>query len=113
MSKKESAPISDAMKKGEEPLRSFGDLLQFYSKEDEPKKTSQPEAEQAADTIASANAIESESPQETSPQAESIEETPPPPSSPSPVDEQLHPDANNTDDDQPAELPTSPDKSAS
>ncbi|MDB4353638.1 S1 RNA-binding domain-containing protein, partial [bacterium] len=29
--KKESKPISDAMQKGDEPLRSFGDLMQFYS----------------------------------------------------------------------------------
>ncbi len=29
--KKETKPISDAMQKGEEPLRSFGDLMQFYS----------------------------------------------------------------------------------
>ncbi|MDG2222470.1 MAG: S1 RNA-binding domain-containing protein [Rubripirellula sp.] len=28
--KKESKPISDAMQKGEEPLRSFGDLMQFF-----------------------------------------------------------------------------------
>ena len=29
--KKESKPISDAMQKGDEPLRSFGDLMQFYT----------------------------------------------------------------------------------
>ncbi|MGB0758846.1 MAG: S1 RNA-binding domain-containing protein, partial [Rubripirellula sp.] len=29
--KKETKPISDAMQKGEEPLRSFGDLMQFYN----------------------------------------------------------------------------------
>ncbi|MDA9777594.1 S1 RNA-binding domain-containing protein [Rubripirellula sp.] len=30
VSKAESKPISDAMQKGEEPLRSFGDLMQFF-----------------------------------------------------------------------------------
>ena len=29
--KKETKPISDAMQKGDEPLRSFGDLMQFYT----------------------------------------------------------------------------------
>ncbi|MEM0927044.1 MAG: S1 RNA-binding domain-containing protein, partial [Planctomycetota bacterium] len=32
VAKAESKPISDAMKKGDEPLRSFGDLMQFYAK---------------------------------------------------------------------------------
>ncbi len=37
-SKKPAAPITDAMKKGQEPLRSFSDLLQFY----EVKRTDTP-----------------------------------------------------------------------
>ena len=35
------------MKKGDEPLRSFGDLMQFYTQQDEPAKpegTAKPEA---------------------------------------------------------------------
>jgi transcriptional accessory protein Tex/SPT6 len=34
--KKESKPISDAMQKGEEPLRSFGDLMQFFDQSNPP-----------------------------------------------------------------------------
>ncbi|MEO1526256.1 MAG: S1 RNA-binding domain-containing protein [Planctomycetota bacterium] len=42
VAKPEDTPISDAMQSGDEPLRSFGDLMQFYSgkekdKQDEPK----------------------------------------------------------------------------
>ncbi|NND97337.1 MAG: S1 RNA-binding domain-containing protein, partial [Pirellulaceae bacterium] len=33
--KKEESNISDAMQKGDEPLRSFGDLMQFYTKKDD------------------------------------------------------------------------------
>ena len=37
VSKAESKPISDAMQKGEEPLRSFGDLMQFFGTSNAPK----------------------------------------------------------------------------
>ena len=50
--KKETKPISDAMQKGEEPLRSFGDLLQFYtpsagSEEAKPAKSSKKKVDAA------------------------------------------------------------------
>ena len=53
-SKKPAAPITDAMKKGQEPLRSFSDLLQFYEvkRSDAPGTvtpgTVTPQSEQAA-----------------------------------------------------------------
>jgi transcriptional accessory protein Tex/SPT6 len=50
VSKPEEAPISDAMKKGDEPLRSFGDLLQFYSKEEQSPAPGPPPASSAAET---------------------------------------------------------------
>ena len=37
VSKAEAKPISDAMQKGEEPLRSFGDLMQFFGNNNSPK----------------------------------------------------------------------------
>lgn len=37
VAKPEAKPITDAMQKGDEPLRSFGDLMQFYSGKDEPE----------------------------------------------------------------------------
>ncbi len=47
-----SAPISEAMEKGAEPLRSFGDLLQFYSKKETPEpKTVKPKAEAATKQV--------------------------------------------------------------
>ena len=48
-SKKPAAPITDAMKKGQEPLRSFSDLLQFYEvkRSDTPGPVT-PQSEQAA-----------------------------------------------------------------
>lgn len=45
-SKKPKAPISDAMKEGDEPLRSFSDLLQFY----EAKRTDVPPPKSAETT---------------------------------------------------------------
>ena len=50
MGKKETKPISDAMQKGEEPLRSFGDLMQFYTppagaEEAKPEKTTKKKAD--------------------------------------------------------------------
>ena len=48
-SKKPAAPITDAMKKGQEPLRSFSDLLQFYEvKRSDTPGTVTPQSEQAA-----------------------------------------------------------------
>ncbi len=37
VSKAEAKPISDAMQKGEEPLRSFGDLMQFFGNANSPE----------------------------------------------------------------------------
>ena len=61
VSKAEAKPISDAMQKGEEPLRSFGDLMQFFDHSNAPespakepkaaaKDVEQPKAEIPADT---------------------------------------------------------------
>ncbi|WP_372894750.1 S1 RNA-binding domain-containing protein [Stieleria sp.] len=49
VAKPEAKPLTDAMQKGDEPLRSFGDLLQFYSKqEDAPAaKESKPKSDAA------------------------------------------------------------------
>ena len=47
-SKQPKAPISEAMKEGEEPLRSFSDLLQFYE-----SKRTEPSTPPAADTSGS------------------------------------------------------------
>ncbi|GAA5505745.1 S1 RNA-binding domain-containing protein [Novipirellula caenicola] len=48
VSSKPVEPISDAMLKGDEPLRSFGDLLQFVSKDKgEPAKEVKPKKEKA------------------------------------------------------------------
>ena len=56
--KKETKPISDAMQKGEEPLRSFGDLMQFFDsppavEEQQPEKQaekSKPKQVEASDS---------------------------------------------------------------
>ncbi|MAI30155.1 MAG: hypothetical protein CBE00_00210 [Planctomycetaceae bacterium TMED240] len=74
--KKETKPISDAMQKGEEPLRSFGDLMQFYTppaggeeaKPEKAKKKKAGPASAAGDTASSAGVSVTES---TSPVAES------------------------------------------
>ncbi len=44
VSKEPAKPITDAMQKGDEPLRSFGDLMQFYS-QDEKQKSQPPQSE--------------------------------------------------------------------
>ena len=44
-SKKPKANITDAMKEGEEPLRSFSDLMQFY----QAKRTDEPTKETKSD----------------------------------------------------------------
>jgi hypothetical protein len=35
-------PITDAMKKGKEPMRTFGDLLQFYQMQEKPPEPPPP-----------------------------------------------------------------------
>ncbi|KAA5540735.1 S1 RNA-binding domain-containing protein [Roseiconus nitratireducens] len=85
VAKPEAKPISDAMQKGDEPLRSFGDLLQFYSgsekksaekqSDGKPQQKSKPKAEEsqaAGDPPASdATPAAKESPAESAPSAES------------------------------------------
>ncbi|MEO1614916.1 MAG: S1 RNA-binding domain-containing protein [Planctomycetota bacterium] len=65
VAKAESKPISDAMKKGDEPLRSFGDLMQFYTPENpapeskpvaKPKQEAAPPAETPAPEVDAAAA---------------------------------------------------------
>ena len=85
VSKKEKTKITDAMQKGDEPLRSFGDLMQFYGKDESKKKDDskkqgkpkkdQPAAEPKAESkpaepkeAASDVTAKSDSPQETKPQ---------------------------------------------
>ena len=46
--KKEQKPLTDAMRQGKEPLRTFGDLKQFLSRSEEP-----PAAEPPAESPAS------------------------------------------------------------
>jgi len=41
-------PITEAMKKGKEPMRTFGDLLQFYEQKPKPQDDNQPRAQPAA-----------------------------------------------------------------
>ncbi len=56
----DSTPLSEAMQKGKEPLRSFGDLMQFVTKEKAPaektpqpkEKPAEPQPEPVADTPA-------------------------------------------------------------
>jgi transcriptional accessory protein Tex/SPT6 len=56
---KPSAPISDAMQKGKEPLRSFSDLMQFYQgKREEPSATGAP-PNQEPSPLAAPNPAES------------------------------------------------------
>lgn len=42
--KKEAKPITDAMQKGEEPLRSFGDLMQFFGSTDKAQAPEPPKS---------------------------------------------------------------------
>ena len=61
-SKKEAAPISDAMKTGDEPLRSFGDLMQFYSKEEKQVPPApEPDKQSAGESTPQAEVSSSES----------------------------------------------------
>ena len=71
VSKPEAKPITDAMQKGEEPLRSFGDLMQFFDK----TTSSKPEAPEAK---ASENAPTPDraAPEDASPGNDSAAESP-------------------------------------
>ncbi|MDV6031620.1 MAG: S1 RNA-binding domain-containing protein [Phycisphaera sp. RhM] len=62
VAKPEAKPLTDAMQKGDEPLRSFGDLLQFYSKqEDAPAaKESKPKADTGKSDAAKAESAATE-----------------------------------------------------
>jgi protein Tex len=72
-SKKPVAPISEAMKEGDEPLRSFSDLLQFY----EAKRTVGPEtAPQNAEPVEIKVEVASEQPTHAEQQVEHIAEQP-------------------------------------
>ncbi len=144
VSKRESAPISDAMKKGEEPLRSFGDLLQFYSKEDESQKTAEQQEAGSAETEPQVKAEAAKAPPPTDTTPPQPAEASPPPAdttSPPPAEKTSPPPAETTSpppdsvatqaqqepssppaaeqdsgdnvDDQPDQLPTSPDTPAS
>ncbi len=69
VSKEPAKPITDAMQKGVEPMRSFGDLLQFYSKDEkqdsgaaQPKQTTPSEQAKSAQAH-QANAIPGIEPQ--------------------------------------------------
>lgn len=56
---KPSAPISDAMQKGKEPLRSFSDLMQFYQVKREEPPTSEPPPSQESSPSVPPNGAES------------------------------------------------------
>ena len=84
-----AAPISDAMQKGDEPLRSFGDLMQFYKKEEpvveQPAAESKPkpdDAPPAAETPVETKAADTEKtpdvPVEPSPASEPVQSSQPP-----------------------------------
>lgn len=84
VSKQEAKPITDAMQKGEEPMRSFGDLMQFFDKskspepeppKEEPKATESTPPESTSDTPASESAA---------PAADTAGETPQPAADPAP-----------------------------
>ena len=67
VSKKEAKPITDAMQKGEEPLRSFGDLMQFFGSSEKsakpPEEKTPPPAPESAETEpTNENAASSKSP---------------------------------------------------
>jgi transcriptional accessory protein Tex/SPT6 len=56
---KPSAPITDAMQNGKEPLRSFSDLMQFYQGKRESPPAAEPPASQEASPSAPPNQAES------------------------------------------------------
>jgi predicted RNA-binding protein with RPS1 domain len=59
VSKQEATPITDAMQKGEEPLRSFGDLLQFFGKKTVPARPKPGDSEAAPPETAPPDAADS------------------------------------------------------
>ncbi|MGI9472529.1 MAG: S1 RNA-binding domain-containing protein [Rubripirellula sp.] len=77
--KKESKPISDAMKGGEEPLRSFGDLMQFFDHSKEPAEAPKSKNKKS-DVPKSDSASESQKPESQKPESDqpesSVPETP-------------------------------------
>jgi uncharacterized protein len=70
-SKKPAAPITEAMKKGQEPLRSFSDLLQFYEvkRTDVPGSPAPPESA-STPTNPTATPTEANAPSNESPSTE-------------------------------------------
>ncbi|OYP30454.1 hypothetical protein CGZ80_22675 [Rhodopirellula sp. MGV] len=66
VAKAESKPITDAMQKGDEPLRSFGDLMQFYSNQSQPEPAKKPAKENKPKASDSAPPV-AETPAETAP----------------------------------------------
>ena len=69
--KKVETPISDAMQKGEEPLRSFGDLLQYYGNQSTDKPADEAPTEKASKPVESGdNVTSSEDMTEQSPSVE-------------------------------------------
>ncbi len=83
-----STPISEAMEKGAEPLRSFGDLLQFYSKKDTPaakpevtpkaeKKVSKSEPAESQSTTSEPNESSAAKETSTASEAASVPEAKP------------------------------------
>ena len=76
-SKKPAAPITDAMKKGQEPLRSFSDLLQFYEvKRSDAPNVVTPQSDQSAS--------QSSTPQPSTPQQSTQPSAPQSTQSPTP-----------------------------
>ncbi|MCC6511462.1 MAG: S1 RNA-binding domain-containing protein [Pirellulaceae bacterium] len=71
-SKKPAAPITEAMKKGQEPLRSFSDLLQFYEvkRTDVPGSPAPPESASTTPTNPTATPTEVNAPSNESPSTE-------------------------------------------
>jgi protein Tex len=68
-------PITDAMKEGKEPMRTFADLMQFYDQKKQPEKPPKPaeQTPQAKDELPAASA---ETPATTDQAMETIEQAP-------------------------------------
>ena len=94
VSKAESKPISDAMQKGDEPLRSFGDLMQFFGTSNAPKSVD-PKAAVAASEPKQSDPLESSSPPDaTTPDATTPDATTPDANTPeSSLSQQVEPAA--------------------
>lgn len=56
-------PITDAMKKGKEPMRTFGDLQQFYEQKSNPPEKTEKSSQQPPETKEEKSAISPETPQ--------------------------------------------------